>query len=155
MSKQLKTVGEFAALVKLHRTTVHKWIREGMPAAKHGNKYLIDLCQAVPWMVQKFEEAKPAGSARERLAEVQADKVELDNERERKNLLRLDHMTDVRDAMLKSLDDSLAGMPDRLGSALADETNPALCRQIVLDAHHEARQVHAQDLQDIFEGKVT
>lgn len=144
---------QFGKLCGKHTKTVERWIDEGMPAEKHGGKYVIELETALPWLCERSK--APAGSARERLAQVQAERVELDNEKERKNLLRLDHVTDIMTSAVAQLASQLDGVAGRVANDLSSETNPAVIRQIVLDEHHRVRSAYADALQKLFESPVS
>lgn len=146
---------EFGHLCNRAPRTVQRWIDAGMPHSRNGRRYQIALEDALPWVMEFLQQPYHSQSESERLRKEQADKVALQNETTRSNLVRVDHMRAVVARMDQALSQHLEGSADRLAVHIAGETAPAMIRQTILNDHHAVQFAYGQKLQSIFENSQT
>jgi hypothetical protein len=84
----LLTATEFAHFCKVSTGLVTSWCDDGMPCdrtGRMGSKVSINLRDAVPWIVQKRSARSTV--ERDRVAAAQADRIEMANLKERRQLI--------------------------------------------------------------------
>lgn len=146
-------LNQFTQFVGYTRQRVSAWIRQGMPAkrGRKGRELQIDTVLAMKWLHDYWSaptRGKPLGE-RERLAREQADRLAMQNEATRNQLVYADQVGSLVSAAVSELDNLLSDVPDRLAAPLANETNAALAREILLTEHRRIRAAYATALKDL------
>ena len=134
---------EFAELLKVSPATITNWMDAGMPAVRTGRQkqaVRITLAAALPWVVSHRE---TKGGERERLARVQADKVELENARKRGELIYADQVAEVLSTLAADVAAGMDAISGRLANELAGITDPAVIRGRIREEHRAVRGAFA------------
>jgi phage terminase Nu1 subunit (DNA packaging protein) len=132
---------EFAEFCGVSKASISGWAKDGMPcspAGRAGRELRIDPAQAIPWVIAHRE--APEGSQRERLARVQADKVEIDNATKRGQLIYAYQAADSMNSVAANLSAELDALSGRLANELAGISDAGEIRTRIL---RETRSIRA------------
>lgn len=140
---------QFADLCGFTRQWVTKWADRGMPVvsrpddAGHGNEATVDTTAAIPWLIEEARKGvrHEPGSARDRLAAEQAERVAMENAERRGELVPVGTLGEVLNDLAATLAADLEALPGRMAAELAGMTDPGQIRQRL---QHECRAVRSR-----------
>ena len=142
---------ELSRIAEVHRSTVSKWIRDGLPI--HDKK--INTNEFLSWYLDYKTGSDPI-KARTRKESAQAEKLELEIAEKKGELVRYSDVQMIYCGYVTTVKAKLFSMPHKLASiALACETLPEVEEKIraelfeVCDEFHKG--VHSQLLMDVME----
>ena len=140
------TATDYAKLRGKPKAWASRRIAAGLPAEKVGNEYRIRPARAIDWEIATaVDDAKRvSGSARERLANEQADHAALKNARERGELIYADQVAESLAWLGAELAARLDAVPGRLAGELAGITDPAIVRRRLFEEHRGVRSAVAE-----------
>ena len=146
--KQLPTcnASQLAALLGVTSGTVSRWIDAGMPCKRgrtKGHAVAINLHEALPWLLAR--RSRP-GSHQERLVAERADRLAIDNEARRGQLILTPQGFDVLSRLQAALERRHETIPDEEVAAIARSTSPGEIRALLLDEMRRQRTGIASDL---------
>jgi phage terminase Nu1 subunit (DNA packaging protein) len=151
---QPMTLRAFARLAGVSHSTASRWCNEGMPHHRSGEKtspLKIDPRRAIPWLVNRQTGGDRGETHAERLVSEKADKIALDNQARRSQLVMRAHVEESVRRALDGLDGVLGGMAERLAPEVSRIAEPATARAILLQAHREARSTYAEVLRHLMD----
>lgn len=122
----LITVTDSARLFRVTEKTILTWIKAGMPVEQRGSqggaagsgKHWLDLEKCVEWYFADNYERLELDRARSRLATVQADKTELENELRRSDVAEISVIGAVIDDLVSNAKMNLLALPRKIASEL-------------------------------------
>jgi phage terminase Nu1 subunit (DNA packaging protein) len=142
---------QFAELIGCSGPQVANLIREGMPAAgagKRGVALAIDTTQAIPWLLERAQrraEAEQAGPRGDLMRE-QADRLQMQNEQTRSELVPIGQIEAVAGELIRQLDAALLPVSD-VAEAIAATSNASQVRALLTGAVRDARRRFANGIE--------
>lgn len=157
------TKTEFAKIVGKSTATIGNWQDEGMPSVRTGsgrggNK--INTAAALAWVITREVQRRapttgqgPTSIDRERLRLLseQADAAAIKNAQDRGELIAAEFVQEITMTAVANLAGALAGLPGRLATEVARESDPAACRELIRNEIDRARNQFADDFEFLSE----
>jgi phage terminase Nu1 subunit (DNA packaging protein) len=146
---------QYAKLRGKSRPWVTARVREGLPVVeegKSGREYRIETGAAIDWEIQRGLGTRPDGeSERDRLARVQADRVQFENEARQGEFIPIRLHGELLRKVAGEIAGQMAGFPGRVAPKVANIRDPAMVRAKLLDECNDVRNAIANLLGNLAE----
>jgi phage terminase Nu1 subunit (DNA packaging protein) len=141
------TLSDVADLCDVAISTAHGWLKEGLPSSREGRERIIGNRELLKFLAHRQPFAP--GSQRDRLANAQAEKFELENARRRGELILANQVADVFATLAADLAARHDGLAGRMANELAGISDPARLRERLLDELRDVRSSFADAIEKL------
>ena len=145
-----------ADCLSVSRPTISKFMKEGMPKIAFGK---FDMKACVSWYVSRITEKAGGGDGdskinkqKLKLVEAQTEKVNLENERSRKEVLPIDLVARTINEIGSIISTQLDGLAPRCSSQLSTINDPALIQQELFNECRDIRNNIANSITEFRNG---
>lgn len=138
---QIVSKAELAKILGKDEKTLLRWHKDGLPIRKRGKRGVAsqyDTEEVVDWLVAQAGTKKEMDSARIRLANAQARKVEIEIERMEGEQIALEDMKLLWANVLARFRAKILALPARLAMQLADMNDPKKIERLLKNHCAEA-----------------